>query len=63
MPRDKANKDGYPKSSQNDERWKQQEEFDSSGIQRDIEDQDNNESISKAANPGLTEDENKKREE
>ena len=45
MPKDKENRDEYPKMSDNDKRWKQQEEFDSAGTQRELEDQDKNASI------------------
>ncbi len=45
MPKDKKNRDEYPKMSGNDKRWKQQDEFDSAGAQRELEDEDNNASI------------------
>ena len=47
MSDDKKGKDEYPKLSGNDKRWKQQEEFDSSGLQRQLEDDDKNQTISK----------------
>lgn len=50
MSDDKKNKDEYPKLSENDKRWKQQEEFDSSGLQRQLEDDDQNQTISKPEN-------------
>ena len=45
MPKDKGNIDDYPKQSGNDKRWKQQDEFDSAGMQRLREDEDHNASI------------------
>ena len=51
MSDDKKNKADYPKLSENDKRWKQQEEFDSSGLQRQLEDDDQNETISKPQAP------------
>lgn len=45
MPKDKQNRDDYPKLSGNDKRWKQQDEFDSAGVQRQLEDDDKNASI------------------
>lgn len=47
MSDDKKGKDEYPKLSGNDKRWKQQEEFDLSGLQRQLEDDDQNQAISK----------------
>ena len=45
MPKEKENRDEYPKVSGNDKRWKQQDEFDSAGAQRQAEDEDKNASI------------------
>jgi hypothetical protein len=45
MPKEKENRDEYPKVSGNDKRWKQQDEFDSAGAQREAEDEDKNTSI------------------
>ena len=45
MPKDKKNRDEYPKMSGDDKRWKQQDEFDSAGVQRELEDEDKNASI------------------
>ena len=45
MPKEKENRDEYPRLSGNDKRWKQQDEFDSAGAQRQAEDEDKNASI------------------
>ena len=45
MPKEKGNRDEYPRQSGNDKRWKQQDEFDSAGAQRQAEDEDYNASI------------------
>lgn len=45
MAKDKNKHDEYPKQSENDKRWKQQDEFDSPGPQHQREDQDKNASI------------------
>jgi hypothetical protein len=45
MAKDKNNRDEYPKLSENDKRWKQQEEFDSAGVQRQSEEEDKNKNI------------------
>ncbi|HKH60840.1 MAG TPA: hypothetical protein VKA49_08415 [Flavitalea sp.] len=45
MPKEKKNRDEYPNLSDKDERWKQQDEFDSGGVQRQQEDEDKNASI------------------
>ena len=45
MPKEKKNPDEYPKLSENDKRWKQQEEFDSAGAAREREDENKNASI------------------
>ena len=47
MVNDKKNRDEYPKQSENDKRWKQQDEFDSAGAQRQLEDEDKNNSLPK----------------
>lgn len=47
MPKDKKDRDEYPKLSSDDKRWKQQDEFDSAGLQRQEEDEDKNASIPK----------------
>lgn len=47
MPKDKENRDEYPKLSGKDKRWKEQDEFDSAGAQRELEDEEKNASISK----------------
>lgn len=47
MTKDKKNRDEYPKLSENDKRWKQQEEYDSAGAQREKEDTDKNISITR----------------
>ena len=49
MENDKKNRDEYPKMSGNDKRWKNQDEFDSAGLQQQREDENQNESITKAA--------------
>ena len=59
MPKDKKDRDEYPKLSGNDKRWKQQDEFDSAGLQRQEEDEDKNASIPKKDSP----DENTRRDE
>lgn len=48
MKKDKKNRDEYPKISGNDKKWKQQDEFDSAGVPRQLEDEDKNASISQA---------------
>ena len=58
MPKDKKD-DEYPKLSANDKRWKQQDEFDSAGLQREEEDEDKNASIPKKESA----DESKRRDE
>ena len=45
MEKDKKNRDEYPKISKDDKKWKQQDEFDSPGVQRQLEDEDKNDSI------------------
>jgi hypothetical protein len=50
MENDKKNKDVYPKLSENDKRWKQQDEFDSAGAQRQLEDEDANSTIPESTN-------------
>lgn len=45
MPNEKNNRDEYPKPDDKDKRWKQQDEFDSAGAQRQQEDEDKNASI------------------
>lgn len=49
MPKDKKSRDEYPKTSGDDKRWKQQDEFDSAGSQREMEDEDKNASIPKTS--------------
>jgi hypothetical protein len=57
MPKDKKNRDEYPKMSGNDKRWKQQDEFDSAGAQRELEDEDKNASIPRTEDEKRLEDE------
>ena len=45
MENDKKNKDVYPKLNEDDKRWKQQDEFDAPGIQRQLEDENANATI------------------
>ena len=52
MPKDKKDRDEYPKLSGNDKRWKQQDEFDSAGLHRQEEDEDKNASIPKKDSVG-----------
>ena len=49
MENDKKNNDVYPKLNEDDRRWKQQDEFDAPGIQRQLEEEDANATISKSA--------------
>lgn len=56
MPTDKNKVDEYPKLSENDKRWKQQDEYDSSGAQRQSEDDDKNASISDARKSSTNDD-------
>ena len=49
MPKDKKNRDEYPKLSGDDKRWKQQDEFDSAGAPRELDDEDKNASIPKTS--------------
>jgi hypothetical protein len=56
MPKDKKNRDEYPKMSDNDKRWKQQDEFDSAGAQRELEDEDKNASIPRTEEKRLDDD-------
>jgi hypothetical protein len=49
MGKDKQYPDGYPASSENDKKWKHQDEFDSAGTQRQQEDEDINNSIAESA--------------
>lgn len=60
MENDKKVPDEYPKLSENDKRWKQQDEFDSAGAQLQQEDEDANASITesteKAANDNTEKD-------
>ena len=48
MEKDKKNRNEYPKLSGDDQRWKQQDEFDSAGAQRELEDNEKNASIESA---------------
>jgi hypothetical protein len=48
MQKDKKSRDEYPKLSGNDKRWKEQDEFDSGGALRELDDEDKNQSISQA---------------
>lgn len=50
MPKDNKEERTYPKLSDEDTRWKQQEEFDAAGPLREQEDQEKNESIKQAKN-------------
>ena len=45
---DKNKPDEYPKPDENDKRWKQQDEFDSSGFQRQLEDEEKNASVARS---------------
>ena len=45
MEKGKKNRNEYPKLSRDDQRWKQQDEFDSAGAQRELEDNESNASI------------------
>ena len=49
MGKDKQYPDGYPASSENDKKWKHQDEFDSAGTQRQLEDEEINTSIAESA--------------
>jgi hypothetical protein len=62
MEKDKKNRDEYPKLSGNDKRWKQQDEFDSAGTQRQLEDEDKNTSISQTGGSASNEEEQKSKE-
>ena len=57
MPKDKENRDQYPKMTGNDKRWKHQDEFDSAGAQRELEDEEKNASIPQQEEDGRLEDE------
>ena len=45
MEKDKKNRNEYPKLSSEDQRWKQQDEFDASGPRLELEDQEKNATI------------------
>jgi hypothetical protein len=53
MENDKRNKDEYPKLSEDDKRWKQQDEFDSAGAQRQLEDEYANASIAESSSDAV----------
>lgn len=59
MPKDKANRDEYPKLNEDDKRWKQQDEFDSVGLPRHGEEEEKDSSIAPAGKPDSSEDEEK----
>jgi len=48
MAKDKNKPEEYPKPDENDKRWKQQDEFDSSGLQRQLEDEEKNDSVAQS---------------
>ena len=48
MEKDKKKRNEYPKLCGDDQRWKQQDEFDSAGAQRELEDKEKNASIESA---------------
>jgi hypothetical protein len=63
METDKKKPDEYPKLSRDDQRWKQQDEFDSAGTQRDLEDNDKNASIEQTANDSNPQDSESNKED
>lgn len=60
MTTDKNKPVEYPKPNENDKRWKQQDEFDSSGPQRESEDKDKNDSIAQSPASSSNEEAEKK---
>ena len=52
MPKDRKTADEYPKLNENDKRWKEQEEFDTAGPQRELEDEEKNRSIAETSKGG-----------
>ena len=49
MEKDKKDRNEYPKLSTDDQRWKQQDEFDAAGPRLELEDQEKNASIEESA--------------
>jgi len=45
MDSDKNKQDEYPKLSENDKRWQQQEEYTTTGLPQQLEDEKSNDSI------------------